>query len=72
MVDLRRLAAAMLAKAGYSFRDAGKILCVSQQTVKNCASEYAAEIDLTLNEAIYDNPSFTHLADNAEQYDNDL
>ena len=72
VVDLRRLAAAILAKAGYSTRDAATVLSVSQQTVKNCAGHYASEITVRLGETIYDNPSFMHLEDNVEEYDDEF
>jgi predicted transcriptional regulator len=72
VIDLRRLAAAILAKAGYSLRDAAKILSVSQQTVKNSAGQYAAEITVTFGETIFDVPSFTHLEDASNVYDDEL
>jgi len=72
LADRRRLAAALLTRAGYSLRDAAKILSVSQQTVKNCAEEYAHEITVTFGDAIYDIPAFTHLADTTEEHDDEF
>jgi len=68
MVELTRLAAALLCRAGYSLGEASSILAISKETVRTWSNMYGADIVVAMEE-IYDIPCFTHLANRTEQLD---